>query len=228
MPEYVARIIGRLNPPLTVVYKDFTEPLPSFSVTVEKEKVNAVLHTNLQLEADAARERLQHEISPLLTVIGVEEGRAIELEITNIIYPNFGTATPSIATRFVLREAVPDLEEIHQKVRWASVDPIYRDLLDLYTEAQAAPNPRPAGAKLVERLMVKFNGHPNALTRLGMSSDGFDLIKKKQFKYKGDRHADYKEGYVPTRLSHAERNEILAVLKQIIYEYENRVCATLP
>ena len=131
LSEYIVRIVGRLSPPLTTDYGEFTEQLPSFSATIGKEKVSAVPHANIQLEAMVARERLQHEISPLLTVIGVAEGRAISLVVTDVICPSFGTATRSIAARLVLRDAVPTIDEIHRKVHWATADPVYRDLLDL-------------------------------------------------------------------------------------------------
>src|SRR5712692_2035941 len=123
MSEYVVRIVGRLNPPLTTDYGEFTEQLPSFSVTVEKEKVSAVPHANIQLEAMVARKQLQHEIYPILTVIGGEEGRAISLVVTDVIYSNLRTATHSTATRLVLRKAVPSINEMHQKVHWATADP---------------------------------------------------------------------------------------------------------
>lgn len=226
MSEYVVRIVGRLSPPLTTDYGEFTEQLPSFSVIVEKEKVSAVPHANIQLEAMVARERLLHEISPLLTVIGGSEGRAISLVVTDVIYPNFGTATRSIATRFVLREAVPTIDEMHRKVLCATADPIYRDLLDFYTEAQAAPNPRPVGYKIVERLEKKYGNRKKACSAL----DIHDLkpIVANQSQYHGDRHAEYDVGDTPARISPDERGEVLALLKLIIDEYEKRVCTSLP
>jgi hypothetical protein len=229
MPEYIIRIEGKFNPHLAREHEDFAINLTSFVVTVEKETVTAIPHAYLQMEdRQAACELLQQEFSPLLTVLGSEEGQAIELEITDVVYPALKTSSASIRIMATIGGSILTAQELLRKIHWASVDPIYRDLLDFYTEAQAAPNPRPAGAKLVERLKVKFNGYDNALTNLGMLSDGFNLIKREQSKYKGDRHADYKEGYVPARLSPTERNEILTVLKQIIHEYENRICVALP
>ena len=220
------RIVGRLSPPLTTDYGEFTEQLPSFSVTVEKEKVSAVPHANIQLEAMVARERLQHEISPLLTVIGGAEGRAISLVVTDVIYPNFGTATRSIAARFVLREAVPTIDEMHRRVLCATTDPIYRDLLDFYTEAQAAPNPRPVGYKIVERLEKKFGNRNKACSALGIHD--LKPIVANQSQYHGDHHAEYDVGDTPARISPDERGEVLALLKLIIDEYEKRVCTSLP
>lgn len=226
MPNYVVRLEGRLSPPLTIDCTDFTEKLPGFSVTVEKEMLKAEPHTNIQLEANEARERLQDEISPLLTVFGFIEGRAISLTVTDIIYPNFGAATRSIATRFVLREQPPTKDEVLLKAAWATADPIYRDLLDFYTEAQAAPNPRPTGSKMVERLEKKFGNRDKACSELGI--DDLTLIVANQSQYQGDRHAKYDVGEVPARLSQAERGEILNLLKHIIDEYEKRICILLP
>jgi hypothetical protein len=226
LSEYVVRLEGRLSPPLTIDCTDFTENLPSFSVTVEKEMVKAEPHTNIQLEANEARERLQDEISPLLTVFGFIEGRAISLMVTDIIYPNFGTATRSIAARLVLREQPPTKDEVLLKAAWATADPIYRDLLDFYTEAQAAPNPRPIGLKMIERLEKKFGNRNNACSALGIND--LKPIVAYQSKYQGDRHADYDLGDIPARLSQVERGEVLMLLKRIIDEYENRICAVLP
>src|SRR5713226_137971 len=166
LPQYVVRLIGRLSPPLTIDYADLTEKLPSFSVTVEKETVKAEPHTDIQLEANEARKRLQDEISPLLTVFGFVEGRAISLTVTDIIYPNLRTATRSIPATVALSKPPPAKLEVHQKIRWATTDPIYRDLLDFYTEAIAAPNPRPVGFKMIERLEKKFGSRPKACLAL--------------------------------------------------------------
>ncbi len=227
MPEYIVRIEGKLSPPPSVKYENFTEELPSFSINIEKEVVNAVPRSNISPEeTDVTLRCLQDEISPLLTVFGSVEGRTITLEITNIVYPTLKRLSTQVWVTYTISGQIPTLMEMHQKIHWASVDPIYRDLLNFYTEALAAPNPRPTGTKMVERLKVKFKGYDNALTSLGMPENGFALIKQNQSKYQGDRHADYKVGYVPARLGSTERNEVLAVLKHIIHEYENRICAT--
>ncbi len=226
MPQYVARLVGRLSPALTIDCTDLTENLPSFSVTVEKETVKAEPHLNIQLEASEARERFQHEISPLLTVLGFVEGRAISLAVTDIIYPNMRTATLSIATRFVIGGSPPTKDEVLLRAAWATTDPIYRDLLDFYTEAVAAPNPRPVGSKMVERLKKKFGNRQKACSALGIQD--FKPIVANQSQYQGDRHADYDVGEVPARLSQAERGEILTLLKRIIDQYEKCVCASQP
>src|SRR5204863_4178588 len=104
LSEYVIRILGRLRPPLTVEYQDIK--LPSFSITVDKEIISAVPHPGLQFYVDEAQERLQDEISPLLLVLGSEvEKHTITLEISDILYPNGGTATRDIMGRFNLRDA---------------------------------------------------------------------------------------------------------------------------
>ncbi len=225
MPKYVVRIVGRLSPRLSIDYADFTEKLPSFSVTIEKGTVKVVPHTNLQLEPSAAQKRLQHEILPLLTVLGTLEGRAISLEVTDVIYIHVGQAVRRATGRMGLIEAPPTTDQIHLKVQWATVDSVYRDLLDFYTEAIAAPNPRPAGYKMVERLEKKFGNRKNACSALGIND--LKPIVANQSLYQGDRHAEYNIGDIPARLSQVERSEVLKLLKHIICEYENRICALL-
>jgi hypothetical protein len=225
LSEYIVRILGRLRPPLTVEYKDLE--LPSFFITVEKELVSAMPHSDIQLDADTARERLQDEISPLLVVLGAEvEKRTITLEITDIIYPTVGTATRDIACMVKVGEPPPTKDELLLKAQLARTDGIYRNLLELYIEAQVASNPRPAGAKMKERLKVRFNGYSSALASLELPENGFAFITDKQSQYKGDRHADYKMDEVPAEMDPSKRLEILTLLNDIIQRYKRYLLRT--
>ncbi len=219
MSEYIIRILGRLRPPLTVEYQDIE--LPSFTITVDKEIISAMPHPDLQFDADEAQERLQEEISPLLLVLGAKvEKHNIALEISDVLYPTVRTATRDVLCRANLRDAPPAKDELLLNAQWTKTDTTYRDLLELYIEAQEAPNPRPAGAKMKERLKVRFHGYLPALEQLGLQPDGFDFISKNQSQYKGDRHADFKIGEVPTQMEPSKRFEILTLLKDFILCYE--------
>jgi hypothetical protein len=225
LSEYVIRILGRLRPPLTVEYQGLE--LPSFSITVDKEMVIAVPHPELRLDAGKAQKLLHHEISALLTLLEAEvENQPITFEVTDVIYHNFKTGIRSIPIRFVLSGPLPTNDELLLKLQLMRTDPTYRDLLELYNEAKAAPNPRPAGAKMKERLKVRFHTYDPALSQLDLPPDGFDFITKNQSQYKGDRHADYNIGDVPTQMEPSKRLEILTLLKDIIQRYEKYLLKT--
>lgn len=178
-------------------------------------------HPDLQLNADEAQERLQDEISPLLFVLGAEvEKHTIALEITDILYPTVGTTTRDIACRFNLRDAPPTKDELLLKTQLTRTDATYRDLLELYIEAQETPNPRPAGAKMRVRLSKRFQGYDSALKQLGLPPDGFAFVWDNQSQYKGDRHADYDIGEIPAQMEPGKRLEILTLLKDFIQRYE--------
>ena len=220
-------IEGKLNPPPILAYEILVENLPSFSIRLEKEIVKAIPHIKVPFEEESAiLEHLQSEISPLLTVLGAFEGRAITLEITDVKYPNLKRLATSLLITYSISTPVPSIEEILQKTQWASADPIYRDLLDFYTEALAAPNPRPVGYKMVERLKKKFGNRKRACSELGISD--LKLIVAYQSQYRDDRHAEYNEHDIPARLNQDERLKILKLLKQIIVNYEKGVCEVLP
>jgi hypothetical protein len=226
LSEYVIRIIGRLMPPLTVEYKDLLE-LPSFSITVDKEMVNAVPQSDLQLHADEAKKRLQEEISPLLLVLGTEvEKRPIALEITDVAYPTFGIATRDIACRANLRDAPPTKDDIHLKFRWAASDPTYCDLLDYYSKAQGASNPRPFGYNMVERLEKRFGSRDNACKALDIKRQELIPIADERSEYQDDRHAKHDVGKTPSQLPIAKRNDMLVLLRRIIVKYEENICTT--
>ena len=227
MPEYVVRIDGVLSPSPTREYTAFIFDSSSFSVTVEKEKVTASPHPNVQLDTTAAKEQLLNEITPLLKVLGAEEGRAMAFEVTHIVLPARTLKTLSVMGRVHFKIAQQPTDEIPQKVRWAMVDPIYRDLLDLYTEARTASNPRPAGFKLWERLETKFGNREKARTTLDISNSEIKRLFGDQSHYQGDRHAKYNVGDSPRPLSPTEREEFLTRLKKIVDKYEQRVCFKL-
>lgn len=220
------RIEGKLNPAPTLSYDVLAENLPSFSIKLDKEIVTAIPHTKVPVEEEAALlEQLQREISPLLTVLGSFNGRAIAFEITDVKYPNLKRFATALLINYSISVPVPSVEEIQQKIHWASVDPIYCDLLDFYTEVLAVPNPRPVAYKMVERLEKKFGNRNKACSELGIQD--LKPIVADQSQYRGDRHAKYNERDVPARLNQGERLKILDLLKHIIENYEKRVCAVL-
>ena len=185
-------------------------------------------HPNLQFDADEAQERLQDEISSLLLVLGAEvENKAITFEMTDVIFHNFKRGIRSISASFAWSRQLPTKDEVLQKVQIVRIDTTYRDLLELYIEAQEAPNPRPAGAKMKERLNKKFLGYDSALQVLGLQPDGFDFITKNQSQYKGDRHANFKMGEVPAQMELSKRLEILTLLNDIIQRYEKYLLKSL-
>lgn len=222
MTEYVMRIEGILSPAFTGEYRAFKVDLPSFSVNVEKEGIVAYPHSTIQLEVAAAQEHLQSEITPILKVLGAQEGRTIKFEVTHTVLPDRTLKTLSIQARVSLKIS-PQLvatDELLQKVHRAMVDPIYCDILDLYMEAQMASNPRPAGFRLWERLGIKFGGERGAKVALGVSEGTCKSLFGDQSRYQGDRHAKYPEGTSPIPLSTIERDYFLAGLKKIIASYE--------
>lgn len=225
MAEYLIRILGRLQPPLIVEYQDLE--LPSFTVTIDKDIVSAVPHPNVQFDADVAQKHLQDEICPFLLVFEAEvENRPITLDVTDLIYHNHKTGIRTIPVSIALSRPQPTKDELDLKVQLIRTDATYRDLLELYIEAKAAPNPRPAGAKMKERLNKRFNGYPSAISSLELPENGFAFVTENQSQYKGDRHADYNIGEVPSQMEPSKRLEILTLLKDFIQRYERYLLKT--
>jgi len=219
--EYITQIQGKLNPAPAIEYGLITENLPGFSITIERERVVAIPHSKILAEEETvALEQLQQQISPILSVLGAQEGRTIMLEITDVNYPNLKRLSTAILVTYSISAHVPRREDIQRKIRIAVNDPVYRDLLDFYTEALAAANPRPVGFKMVERLEKKFGDRQKACAALGLVKHDLNLITADQSRFKGDRHADYGVGDIPVRLNQVERGKVFELLKRIMDKYE--------
>jgi len=151
----------------------------------------------------------------------------ITLEVTDVIYHSLKTGIRTIPTIAALSGPLPTKDEIHLKVQLMRADATYRDLIELCNEVKAAPNPRPAGAKMKERLKVRFQGYGSALLQLDLPQNGFDFISKNQSQYQGDRHADFKIGEILAKMEPSKRLEILTLLKDIFQRYEKYLLKSL-
>jgi hypothetical protein len=215
MPKYVLEMTGELYPKPGVLYKELNVELPSLSISIDEEKVIAIPKTGVQLMPDEAEEHLQREIVPVLAVIGNENSRDVTLRITSItpydltrpecIEMDLRCSSDFWTDAVIIRGS--DHTGIIQKIRWAAFDPIYRDLLDFATEAKAAPNPRPSGSKMVERLEVKYGKglkgsekRQAACAALGMRKSDLNPITANQSQFEGDRDAEYDVCIEPARL----------------------------
>jgi len=128
--EYVVKLEGKFSPGLIRKYEDYTTNLPSFSVAVEGETVIILPNPDIHLQIREARERLQQEISPLLSVMSFGEGRNVSLEVTRVVHPTLKELSTSLMMMYVIDSSQITEKEMSQRISWAMADSVYCALLD--------------------------------------------------------------------------------------------------
>ena len=235
MPWYVVRMEGEIDPQLGVLHDKLEISLQSFSLTMNGNNVSVVPNAGVQLERDQAELVLQREMNPLLAMLSFENRRILKFRIRNVISNNpeqervtslHVTADIYTSAAISLKATSDKSQDVQRQVELATVDQTYRELLNLTAEAMEAPNPRPAGYKIVERLEERYGGRDKFCAQLGLKKADLKPLVADQSKYAGDRHAEYPLGAEPDQLSESAKSEALAVIYRIIEEYKKRELAT--
>jgi ribosomal protein S14 len=147
----------------------------------------------------------------------VEDGAATSTTSTR----SFGTALAD-AVIVSVTSGAERRRLLLMRIDWATRDPTYRDMLDFFTEAKGAANPRPALTSLWERLEAKCGNEDAVKRQLSISRAELRAIKGDQSRYEGDRHATYAPGAQPARIDEKARHAALAIGRKLISVYEKQ------
>lgn len=226
--ERLIEIEGTLTPDPRAEY-DLSYSTGSFDVTLNGSSLTAKPKAGHDFEVDAGIAQLEEELSPLLSSLAAEGAWAVGMTVDHAKFDEgggpvsrgFGSASAG-AVIAVLTSGAERQRLLLARIEWATKDPIYRDVLDFFTEAKAAANPRPALTRLWERLEVKYGGENAVKTALSISKAELRAIKGDQSRYEGDRHATYPAGSQPARIDEKARNAALVVGRKIVSTYEQQ------
>lgn len=230
--HYVTSFEGTLDPAPTALPGDSIS-LGGWLITVTGGGFKAMPPSESRWSLEEAQGELDRAMEPVLSALGAASGMKITKRVTSAHYadaadPNAivlstGFAYATAGGVVAIASGVEEAARLVRRCEWASKDPLYRDLLDLLTEATGSPNPRPAAFKLTERLEKKFGGIPNTKARLGLTDAPLDAIRAHQNRFEGDRHAKYEIGHRPPPIGPAEREEVLAAARLIVEKYEETI-----
>jgi hypothetical protein len=229
--ERLGTVAGELDPkPLASYTLAFSTA--SFEIELEGSRLVARPRPGLELEVDAGVETLSSELEPLLSSLSVEGGAAIgfaakKTEVivydasgTRAVSRGFGTA-PVDAVVVSVTSGTERRRLLLLRIDWATKDPVYRDILDFFTEAKGAANPRPALTRLWERLEAKCGSEDAVRHTFSITKTELRAIKGDQSRYAGDRHANYPPGTQPARIDEGARHTALVIGRKIIAAYEH-------
>jgi hypothetical protein len=226
MPTFVACLKGVLLPRPTVELRGAIFTPRGWMIEVSGDQFTARPPESARWQIAEAEAALDAAMSPILSVLSAHAGTTIEFRVDSAEHvdsenPN-ALVLPTVMVRAsagvvdVLIAGPASQARVVRQAEWAASDPIYRDVLNLLAEARAAPNPRPAASKVVERLQEEVG---NLHKVLGVSKTLTYVIDRDQGRFIGDRHARYK-GRQPARITAMEREEVLEAVRTLIEAYE--------
>jgi hypothetical protein len=206
-----------------------TMDVRSFSVELAAASIVATPRAGVVISADEAADILEGELRPILAALSAESSHVVSMQVRSVRFIN--EATPELGEQqrrsggFAMAAVIagqPRHDLLLLRVGWAATDPVYCEMLDLFAEAKASPNPRPAAVKLWERLEARYGNERETKEALNVSSSELRVIKGDQDRFVGDRHATLPLGVTPTRIDDASRRAALAVAAKLIATYELR------
>ena len=234
----VVEVHGGMSPRIDTKLLPATTRTSSFTIELSGHEVKATPLPGINLEPDAAVERLRDEIRPLLAAASHLKQTSIVLIDTN---PHWiDTEDPasrvrrrpvsaSFAEAFIIAGPTTT-SDVEQRVIWATHDGVYAELLELLAEAHGAPNPRVVGYVMVERIETALGAATSkrrtALAELGLTEKDVQETVADPSRFKDDRHGEHEPGYRRPPIGPAVRQAVLEELSRLVGAYEERIFNT--